>query len=176
MDAQEADTNSALAHTYEYLTKSIPSLSTNLEYLHRLLAVIKTSTQKEAGIYIANVSTLHLFIMLYIDNIFDKIKTLPQNNSLCPSSDTPEENSHYGFGYSSSDVYSPPCPHDFTVELLDNIKDFMVPIPLVISCISSQIISSPSGETSIFLLVIPNTLFLTHKGSFCTGLTPGSLP
>ena len=83
------------------------------------MAFIKTSTQEEAGIFITNVSTLHYFIMLDIDDIFDKIKTLIQAFPLCPSSDTPEGKPHCSFGSSSSYAYCSPPPRDFTVKLLD---------------------------------------------------------
>ena len=66
MDALGSGINFDLDHAYEYLTKSIPYLSTDLKYSHRLLAIIKTSTHQEADIYISNVSNLHYFIMLDI--------------------------------------------------------------------------------------------------------------
>ena len=56
--------------------------------------------------------------MLDIGNIFDKIKTLIQLFIICPSSDIPDENYHCSFGSSSSDVYFPPPPHDFTTKIM----------------------------------------------------------
>ena len=72
---QGFDINAALSHAYEYLTKVIFFLSADLKYPHRLLLVIKKSTQEEYNIYIYSVSTLHSFIMLGIDELFHKIKT-----------------------------------------------------------------------------------------------------
>ena len=41
MNAQDAKINADLAHAYEYLTKAIHSLLTDLKYYYRLMSIIK---------------------------------------------------------------------------------------------------------------------------------------
>ena len=71
MDAQDTDINIYLAHVYEYLTKSICSLSADLKQSHRLLDIIKKSTQKEADIGCTIVmvyNCMYLFICAHLES------------------------------------------------------------------------------------------------------------
>ena len=79
MNSQDNDINDALSNAYEYLPKSIISLLTDLKNDHRLLSIIKAYDEEEADIYIPSISTPHSFIVLDIDDLFEK--SIPSLNN-----------------------------------------------------------------------------------------------
>ena len=122
MNSEDATINAALSVSDKYLNTAICSMSTNPKYSHKFLEFIKTTTQKEDDIYITIVSHPHYFIILYIEDIFYKLKSFMQAYPLHTYLDTMDEKPHYDFVSYPSGVYRPPPPCDFKDYFLDYIK------------------------------------------------------
>ena len=105
--------NRSLTHSYAYLTMDILYLSTNLKYYHWLLALIKTTTQEEDYIYITSVFNPHSFIMLYIEDLFEKSRPSFRHILFVPLQ-TRQTKFPLIFGSSYLDLYYPPLPRDLT--------------------------------------------------------------
>ena len=88
---QDSATNANIRATKNACARSIFSITTIPDCSHRLLALIKTTILKEADTSLDSVSNPQYFIMLYIEDLLDKIKSIIEENLIYSSSNMMDE-------------------------------------------------------------------------------------